>query len=243
MLRWLVALLLVAGSSAARAEDEAAEKAQARMLLSQGNTLFEKGDLRGALVDFRAAYRLYPSPKLLVNAAAAERELGDLAGAATDLRHFIDDQPVDDDPFLVERARSDLRGLERRVARIGISAWPKGSQLDVDGRAGRDPTYVRPGSHSLRARTPAGASVQSEVELAAGQVFELAVPAGALLAAPSGVVTKPAPASSRRALMIGLLVSAGALAVAGVVVGVVLATTQPPPLKGDLGTIPFMNFH
>src|SRR5438270_14028376 len=106
----LVFALVVAAP--AGAEDDSAEKAQARLLLSQGNAYFERGDLRAALVNFRAAYTAYPSPKLLVNAAAAERELGDIAGAATDLRHFIDDAS-DDDQALVERARPDLKALER----------------------------------------------------------------------------------------------------------------------------------
>src|SRR5437868_5294252 len=100
-LRIIGLLLLFCGLAApARAEDDSAEKAQARLLLSQGNAYFERGDLRAALVNFRAAYTAYPSPKLLVNAAAAERELGDIAGAATDLRHFLDDAS-DDDQALV----------------------------------------------------------------------------------------------------------------------------------------------
>jgi hypothetical protein len=233
-----VALVLIAcAPTRAGAEEDAADKAQARLLLSQGNTLFEKGDLRGALVDFRAAYRLYPSPKLLVNAAAAERELGDLAGAATDLRHFIDDAP-EDDPFLVDRARTDLRALEKRVARVGISIWPKGSTLEIDGRQGRDPTYVRPGLHSLRVRAPSGAQLERDAELAAGQTLEVELVAAARVAAPP----PPPPPShgNRRGLIIGLSVTAGALVIAGAVIGIVLGTqSSAPALKGDLGTVPF----
>src|SRR4051812_46807650 len=103
-MRILLALLI---ASSAFADDDSAEKAQARVLLGQGNALFERGDLKGALVDFRAAYSLYPSPKLLVNCAAAERELGDLAAAANDFRRYLDDA-ADDDLQLVERARGDL---------------------------------------------------------------------------------------------------------------------------------------
>src|SRR3954469_11132869 len=139
----LLVLLLV--PAAARADDDSAEKTQARMLLSQGNALFERGDLRGALADFRAAYALYPSPKLLVNAAAAERELGDLPGAANDLRHFVDEATdAGEDPFLVDKAKQDLRSLERKVGRIAFPGWPTKSSFDVDGRQLRDPAYVRP---------------------------------------------------------------------------------------------------
>src|SRR6185369_12415390 len=107
-----IVLLLLCCGTWALADEDAPEKSQARVLLGQGNALFERGDLKGALVDFRAAYSLYPSPKLLVNCAAAERELGDLAAAATDLRHYLDDA-ADDDLQLAERARADLKSLER----------------------------------------------------------------------------------------------------------------------------------
>src|SRR3954462_2378564 len=110
-MRVLLAVLLSLVPLVARADEDSPEKAQARTLLGQGNALFEKGDLRGALVNFRAAYALYPSPKLLVNAAAAERELGDLPGAANDLRHYLDDASDSEDASLVEKARQDLRSL------------------------------------------------------------------------------------------------------------------------------------
>src|SRR3954468_6154685 len=119
-MRILVAFLLM---GVAFADEDSVEKAQARVLLGQGNQIFERGDLKGALVDFRAAYALYPSPKLLVNCAAAERELGDLAAAANDLRHYLDDA-ADDDPVLTERARGDLKALEKKLGRITLGAWP-----------------------------------------------------------------------------------------------------------------------
>src|SRR6478672_7522959 len=162
--------------SPARAEEDSPEKQQARMLLSQGNQLFEKGDLRGALVNFRAAYALYPSPKLLVNAAAAERELGDLPGAANDLRHYLDEANESEDPFLVDKARQDLRALERRVGRVTLNGWPARSSIDVDGRLLRDPAYVKPGEHRVKARTPGGVEVEREVTVGAGESVELPAP-------------------------------------------------------------------
>src|SRR3954468_297559 len=147
-MRILVAFLLM---GVAFADEDSVEKAQARVLLGQGNQIFERGDLRGALADFRAAYALYPSPKLLVNAAAAERELGDAAGAATDLRHFLDDAAVsDEEGALVDKARADLKTLERKVGRVGLRNWPARTTLEIDGRPARDPTYVKPGTHTIK---------------------------------------------------------------------------------------------
>jgi hypothetical protein len=249
------ALVLVAAlTSPAWAEDDSVEKAQARLLLSQGNAYFEKGDLRAALVNFRAAYSAYPSPKLLVNAAFAERELGDLAGAATDLRHFIDDAS-DDDQALVERARADLKALEKRVARIGIPAWSAHSTLEIDGRSARDPTFVKPGSHSVHAQSPAGAELSKDLDVSAGDVVELPMPPPPLrssgrvlpLLPSAGVSEGPAHHSSRRTgVIVGVVVGAVVLVGVGLGVGLyyyVQNNVTMQPLTGPLGTFRFSDFN
>jgi hypothetical protein len=229
----LVFLLLAAP---AFADEDAPEKAQARVLLSQGNALFERGELKGALVDFRAAYALYPSPKLLVNCAAAERELGDLSGAANDLRHYLD-EGGDDDPFLADRARQDLKTLERRLGRVGLSRWPARTVVEVDGRPGRDPTYVKPGGHHVRLRAPTGETLERDLELGAGEVVEL--PMVATLPPPHKSPDKPRSKGWVAAVVVGIVVVGAAVGV-----GVALGTQPAPqPLKGELGTFKFSDFH
>jgi hypothetical protein len=240
--------LLTTGGGVAHADDDAPEKSQARVLLSQGNALFERGDLRGALADFRAAYALYPSPKLLVNAAAAERELGDLAGAATDLRHFLDDA-TDDDVALIDRAKADLERLERRVGRVGWRAWPARSTLEVDGRPARDPTYVKPGTHQVKARSPNGVEETGEIEVSAGDSVEVPLPKGALLGTPEPprtTMTAVPPPRTRKGGREGglpgwgialIVTGAAALVAGGVAAAIVLAPNESRPLSGDLGMI------
>lgn len=245
---WLAALVLSALLAPARAEEDSPEKAQARVLLSQGNALFERGDLRAALADFRAAYALYPSPKLLVNAAAAERELGDTAGAATDLRHFLD-EATDDDVGLVDKARLDLRALERKLGRIGLApAWPAHTTIEIDGRAARDPTYVKPGAHAVKVRAPSGAGLSRDVDVSAGAAVELAMPPDARLAATAApslpLGPPPPPPKKRRPAWVVPVAVVGALLVAGGVGAGIYFGTQSsgPPLQGGLGTYPFSSF-
>ncbi len=240
-----VAAVLALASAGARADEDSPEKQQARMLLSQGNQLFEKGDLRAALADFRAAYALYPSSKLLVNAAAAERELGDLPGAATDLRHFLDDA-TEDDSALVDKARADLRAIEKRCGRIGLKGWPRGTAIEIDGRVARDPTYVKPGMHSVKVRSPSGTELAKEGDVGAGEVVELEMPAGAELA----VDTTPerprvAPKKKGRAWVVPVVVMGALVVAGGVTAGVILGTQSASnrPLSGDLGTYNFSMFH
>jgi hypothetical protein len=236
----LAVILAVLAAVPAAADEDAPEKTQARLLLSQGNALFERGDLRGALVDFRAAYALYPSPKLLVNAAAAERELGDLAGAANDLRHFLDDDSGDD-PFLTDKARTDLRALERRLGRVTLPGWPVRTTIEVDGRPQRDPAYVRPGErHHVKVRAPGGVELDDEVQIGAGEVYELPLPARVS----SGSSTTPRPAPRRPWWIAGVVVAVG-VAAAGITIGVVYGS--PPSsgsaLTGEIGSFKFSQFH
>lgn len=246
-MRAALVLAFVAAAAGAGADEDSPEKAQARMLLSQGNQLFERGELRAALADFRAAYALFPSPKLLVNAAAAERELGDAAGAATDLRHFLDDA-TDDDSGLVEKARADLRTLERRVGRIALAGWPPRTTVEIDGRAARDPTYVRAGAHSVKVRSPSGVELEKEVDVTAGGAVEVTMPPGAQLRADvtaPPTARRPVVVKKQRPGWVVPVVVVAALLVAGgaVATGVVLGTqSSGKPLAGDLGTFTFSQF-
>jgi hypothetical protein len=243
--RLVVAALVCLAAEGARADEDSPEKQQARMLLSQGNQLFEKGDLRAALADFRAAYALYPSPKLLINAAAAERELGDLPSAATDLRHFIDDA-TDEESGLIDKARSDLRAIEKKCGRVGLKGWPARTALEIDGRAARDPTYVKPGVHAVKVRAPSGIELDKDGEVAAGEVVEIAMPAGAEVGLEATPEHPRVVKQKKRAGWVVPVVVIGSLVVAGgVAVGVVLGTrsTAATSLGGDLGTYPFSSFH
>jgi hypothetical protein len=236
----LIALLLV--PSLAHAEDDSPEKAQARTLLGQGNALFEKGDLRGALANFRAAYAMYPSPKLLVNAAAAERELGDLPGAANDLRHFLDEATdAGEDPFLVDKARQDLRTIERKVGRIAFPGWPAKSSFEVDGHSLRDPAYVRPGEHHVRGRTPGGAELEKDLAVGPGDEAVVPPPLTSEPAARPVVTTT----QKKTRWWIPVVVTTVVLVAAGAGVGLGVGLTQQSrtPLTGDLGSYKFSDFH
>ena len=235
MIRSLALACACLSISTAAAEET--EKEQARALLSQGNALFGKGDLRGALGLFRAAYEHYPSPKILVNAAAAERELGDLAGAANDLRRFLDS--ADADPGLVDRASADLRTLERRVGLLTLNSWPAQATLELDGKPPREPpVYVKPGSHAVRVRAPGEEALERTVEVHEGETVDLP----RLLVSSSGTGSaKP----KRSRWWIPVVVVASLVVVGGAIgLGVGLASAQTgSPLKSDLGTFKFSDFH
>ncbi len=241
----VVAAAALALAAPALADEDTTEKQQARVLLNQGNALFEKGDLKGALVDFRAAYALYPSPKLLVNAAAAERELGDLAGAANDLRHFLDES--DDDPFLVDRARTDLRSLERRLGKLTMQGWPPRTTIEVDERPAREPiVFVKPGGHVVRLRAPGREAQEREIDVSAGEALELPCALDALKPAPAPRPTPTPTTVTRKSRWWIPVVVVSTIVVAGGAVALGLTSGKSPQggsLKSDLGTFKFSDFH
>jgi hypothetical protein len=220
---------------AAPAAAEEAEKVQASALLAQGNALFAKGDLIHALAMYREAYARYPSPKLLVNAAAAERELGDLAGAANDLRRFLDSP--DADAALVEHAATDLRALERRVGLLTLNNWPAQATLELDGKPPREPPlYVKPGAHAVRARALGEETLERTIEVHEGETVDLP----RLLVASSGRGK-----AKRSRWWVPVVVIASLVVVGGAIgLGVGLTTAQAgSPLRSDLGTFKFSDFH
>lgn len=242
---WLLvtALLIASAGASARADDDTPGKAQARLLLAQGNALFEKGDLRGALADFRAAYALYPSPKLLVNTAACERELGDLPAAANDLRRYVDESPGDD-PFLDDKARTDLRALEKRLGRIVLVGWPQKTTIEVDGRPAREVEYVSPGIHHVRARADEALGIERDVTVGAGERVELHAPKVPLAIPIAPPPIQPAHVEHKKSRWwIGVVVGGVALAAAGVGLGLGLTYGRASePLHSDLGIYKFSNF-
>ena len=228
-----VALWLV--TNAAQAAPPTAEdstRTEARLLLQQGNALFARGDLRGALANFRAAYALYPSPRLLINAAAAERELGDVAAAANDLSAYLEEP--DGDAALTARAAVELRALVPSLAKVGLApGWPAGSSLELDGRTVPSGTWVRPGPHRLRGRAPDGRQQQQTTTLVDGDDIRLHLP-----------VT--APPTRSRALVIGLVGGTVAVVAVGLGLGLGLGfglNRTSAPVGGELGVLRFSDFH
>jgi tetratricopeptide (TPR) repeat protein len=104
---WIV--LLLVGSGAAAADDTA----RARQHFETGNRLFEVGEYRKALEEFRAAHVARPDPAFLYNSAQCHRLLGERREALTLYRRFLALDPETPKRALVER---QIHELELAVA-------------------------------------------------------------------------------------------------------------------------------
>jgi PEGA domain len=126
----LAGVLLVAGPSAARAEDPPG-RAQAQYLLDSGNRQVGDGDYVGALEHFRAAYKVFPSAKILLNIGTTLRLLGRNDEAATYYETYLRDPAAE--PGRVADLRRILGEIEDLVGHLVIKVNRPGATVRLDG--------------------------------------------------------------------------------------------------------------
>ena len=224
----LCALALVCGAAHA---DPALSVQAAQAHYEAGSTYFEQGDLRRAIVEFRAAQRDDDRPALDRNLGVCYEHLGDAARAVYHFRRYLDRSPASD-----ERAE-----LERRIAtllvhtgRLAVRTSTPDAHVTLDDEPIALPLtedlVVTGGPHRLVATREGALGHSVEVQIVDGTRTEVAI---------DPVVPVAAPRRKRHGLAIGLGVAGGAVLIGtAVVLGVVLGTRdQRSPYVGNLGVI------
>jgi tetratricopeptide (TPR) repeat protein len=117
-------------SSPAPAQDEATEKARARFF--QGVELYKEGIFEAALAEFKQAYQLSPSYRVLYNVGQTYFELHDYANSYLTLKEYV--QRGGDELSANRRAQVDelFQKLEKRIARIDVDCNVEGADIRVD---------------------------------------------------------------------------------------------------------------
>jgi len=120
-------------------------KARAQEHLDRGNSLKNERSFEKALLEFRAAHDLYPSPKILYNEADAESELGHFVDATDHYDAFLREfsQPEDDeDAQRIQAAKDGVAVARAKIATID-PAVPNDVEVLVDARSfGKTPLAV-----------------------------------------------------------------------------------------------------
>jgi hypothetical protein len=171
-----VALLLTAISSAT-AQGQDRTKQEAMRLLQEGLDRVEQKDFEGALARFEAAYRVFPSPKILLNIGNALGSLGREPEAADAYERFLGGIQGADEKRQV--AREELERLVAKLARARVSLDPENATLSVDGRA-RDGKasrgfFLRPGRHEISVSASGYATKTVTIELDAGRETQVSL--------------------------------------------------------------------
>ncbi|MES1208412.1 MAG: PEGA domain-containing protein [Pseudomonadota bacterium] len=175
---------------------DADPKAAARVKLVEGSELLKQGVYSDALLRFKEAYALVPSPKIFYNFGLAYMGLGRTTAAVEAFERFLD-EAADASPDLRANAERQKSQLVPQIASVTVDCDVEGAEISVDGRSygttpRKNPIRLDPGPHQLvvekadmppfaqRLNTEAGKRVTVTVSLAA-----------ATGPAPTTVVTEP----------------------------------------------------
>ena len=153
------ALMFVGGPALAQDNEardaDGARKAEARARLDAGNTLLREKQYEGALSEYEAAFRAYPSPKIRLNIAEAHFQLGNWAAAYNNYNDFLAETEPSSE--LHGPAESRKNELEAKIAFIQVESPMDEVAVFIDGvHAGDTPierVAVNPGRHTIVAES------------------------------------------------------------------------------------------
>ncbi|HEX8953031.1 MAG TPA: hypothetical protein VF945_14350 [Polyangia bacterium] len=226
-MRRLLATLVLALSLAAtpaRASDNAGREAAKHF--QRGVDLYNDGDFRGALVEFKKAYSVWPRANVLYDIGQTEYQLLDYASALKTMERYL----AETGPNAAHRqeVEATVEVLRGRVGRVLISTDGGACDVLVDdqpsGTTPLDgPLLVSVGPRKIAVHCAGDRAAIKRLEVAAGETVrvELKVPAppiAALRAATSGPAHDATPAVPGKGWVTGWIVS-GVLVAATVAMG------------------------
>jgi hypothetical protein len=181
---WLIALAALSLSlslspSAARAADRAgaateANQGAARAAYEHALELFDEGQHAAALAEFRRAYALAPSFRILVNVGLALVALADPSSAVEAFTQYLQDGAEKIPAERRQQVQAELTRLSSQLALLDIDVEQAGAELSVDGELlGRGPISrqlrLNPGRHTASVRSPDGTLRTQSVSIGRGQ--------------------------------------------------------------------------
>jgi hypothetical protein len=215
----------------AEAQATAAPTADARELFRRGEAAYSAGNYELAIREWNNAYSVDPRPRIQFNLSQAYERLGQLQDAMDALKKFLDSGDPDDPMYSDANAR--LSALQQRMALTGVvvNGGYEGGAILVDdkdwGRTPRpDKIPVAPGSHELVVRWPGQPEYRTNIQVPAGQVIQVNLPAGAgkpdmTAAINTNVDTADTGKNGKKILWYSIGSGLAALGVGGIVYGVV----------------------
>lgn len=152
-------------------------KARAQILLKEGASAYDQGDLAGALGKFKQAYSEFPSPKLLLNLGQVHRALGNFPDAMEAFERFLAEATDAPEEMKAEASKATI-DLQPKLGRLHIECDTRGAAVTVDGKsAGKSPVssliWVLPGKHQVTGRVTALPPALEDVEVGPSMVYNV----------------------------------------------------------------------
>jgi hypothetical protein len=167
------------GSSAApRPSLEQTLTGDARAEYDSALLLYEDGDFASASLKFQRAHALSEDPRLLWNAAAAEKQLRRYARMYLLVSRYLKEGETMLTPAEKSDAAELLRTVEQFVAQLVVNVNEPGAELFIDGASvatlpSPDPLYVDMGSRKFLLRKAGFKDFAVEREVVGGKPFTL----------------------------------------------------------------------
>jgi hypothetical protein len=177
---WLVVLSILA-SGAVRAEspsDSADTSAQARACFQRGLELFDERDVDGAMVEFRRAYELAKSYRILFNLGQVATEKHDYAAALEFFGHYLKDGAGRIPEERLRTVQEEMTKLRQRVGQIEVTVAAKDAEVLVDDESVGwaplpAPLTVNVGRRRLTIRSKEGVFDPKFVDVPSGELVQV----------------------------------------------------------------------
>ena len=125
---WVLAFVVIAISSVARADDSPTK--QAGEHFDRGVGLYGEADYRAALVEFKRAYEIAPNAAVLYNLGQTYFQLQNYASALDAFQRYLAESG--DSPSHKVEVEASVKTLKTRVGTLQITVSLSGSEVTVD---------------------------------------------------------------------------------------------------------------
>ena len=153
------------------------------LLFDRGVLLFNEGDFRAALVEFRRAYEMTGNYKMLYNVGQTEYELQDYAGALKSFQRYLEAGGTEIESGRRAEVEGEVKGLGARVAHLKITSNVDGAEVLIDdvliGKTPlAEPVLVSIGRRKVTLQKDGAVSAPRVVEVRIGRVWLEAIDGG-----------------------------------------------------------------
>jgi hypothetical protein len=199
----------------------------------RGVTYYGEGDYPAALVEFKRAYSIAPSWRVLFNIGQSHFQLHEYVEAHTALERFLQEGGDQVKPKQRELAQQELASLSERIGRVTVDSNVTGAAVSVDDQVVgttplANPVLMSAGIRRVSAVADGRTPVEQRVSVAGGDTItvhlDFATPAQAPVAAtkapstPMSLDSTPPEAPARPPNRVPAYIAFGG-AIAGVAVG------------------------
>jgi hypothetical protein len=168
-------LLLQAGPL--RAEED---KEKAKKHFKQGTVLYDEGNFKAALVEFKASYEAHPNWKLRYYLAITLQALHEFVEAEKELKLYLEEGAGDVTEDKKTEVDDILASLSGVIGRLTVLTEPGGADLYIgEERAGQtplaEPLRLNVGTYKLTVKMEGYESQTQDVEVPGGETVEVTV--------------------------------------------------------------------